>query len=304
MMKPEQFKQITDEALGGLQASPGLFNRAKMQFSAQHKRRPALPLRRVMAYAMSLALIIAGTALLLPRLQKDEIPVVGTLAAGTESLDNLTEKADLPRGSLQLSKTQGPKQGIWEGSGHSNFPLLRLDGRFYRMLTNPSDVSQLVDNNMGQVAVFATEPALDNGNEVLSNIAPKGATVYSFNGFGRSALAAQVDGQARLFQRVSFAGNALLGSETLKDTLPQGAVALQLSNVGTITDQGKVKELMNTLYTSAEYQGNQTISGSQTLLVDYGNGIVFQMNVKGDSLSACGTWSCPEFIEGFMAAAN
>lgn len=304
MMKPEQFKQIADEALGGLKATPGLFNRAKMRAEGQSTKAKGLPARRVLALAMSLVILVGGAALILPRLQQSKIHTVGTLTAGESQTDTLSEKADLPRGSLQLSKAPGPKQGIWEGSGHSNFPLLRLEGRYYRMLTNPSDVSSLANANMGQVAVFTTEPALDGGSEALSNIASKGAVIYSFSGMGRSALAAQVNGQTRLFQRVSFAGNALIGGETLRDTLPQGAVALQLSDVGTITDRDTVNALMNTLYSASEYQGNQTISGSQTLLLDYGNGIVLQMNVKGDSLSACGTWSCPEFIEQFMAAVD
>ena len=304
MMKPEQFRQIADEALGGLVATQGLFNRAKTRTNGQGMKAKGLPARRVLALAMSLFVLVAGTALILPRLQQNRIHTVGTLTAGENQADTLSEKADLPRGSLQLSKSQGPKQGIWEGSGFSNFPLLRLEGRYYRMLTNPSDVSSLADANMGQIAVFTTEPALDGGSGALSNIAPKGAIIYSFSGMGRSALAAQVNGQARLFQRVSFAGNALLGGETLKDTLPQGVIALQLSDVGTITDRDTVNALMNTLYSAAEYQGNETISGSQTLLLDYGNGIVFQMNVNGDSLSACGTWFCPEFIEQFMAAVN
>lgn len=304
MMRPEQFRQIADEALGGLVATPGLLNRAKMRASNQRSKASVLPARRVLALAMSLVVLLAGTALILPALRKDHIPTVGTLSAGENQTDAFSEKADLPRGSLQLSKAQGPKQGIWEGSGFSNFPLLRLEGRYYRMLTNPSDVSSLADANMGQVAVFTLEPALDGGSDTLSNVAPKGAAVYAFSGMGRSALAAQVNGQTRLFQRVSFAGNALIGGETLKDTLPRGAVALQLSGVGTITGKDTVNSLMNTLYGAAEYQGNETISGSQTLLVDYGNGIVFQMNVKDDSLSACGTWFCPEFITQFAEAVN
>ncbi len=302
-MKPEQFRQITDEALGGLVAGPALFHRAKMRAAGQDKAVRQLPTRRALALAMSLVLLLGSAALILPRLQEDRIPVIGTLTAGNEA-DNLTEKANLPRGSLQLSRTTAPSQGIWEGSGHSNFPLLRMDGRYYRMLTNPTDASALVDANMGRVAVFAAEPALDNSQDILSNIAPQGATVYSFSGMGRAALAAQVDGQTRLFQRVSFAGNALLGSETLRDTLPRGAVALQITGLGTITDQETVDLLMDTLYQSAEFQGNETISGEKALLIDYGNGLVLQMNVKGDSFSACGTWYCPEFMEGFQKAVN
>ena len=305
MMKPEEFKKIADEALGGLVAGPGLYNRAKLRAEGQAQKPAWFNPRRVLALSMSLMLLLGVTTLAVLQIQKkDEIPVVGTLASGTEGADSLSEKADLPRGSLQLSKTQGPRQGIWEGSGHSNFPLLRMDGRYYRMLTNPTDASSLADARMGQVAVFAVEPALDNGSEILSNIAPKGANVYAFSGFGRAALAAEVDGQTRVFQRVSFAGNALLGSETLRDTLPSGAVALQLSDAGTVTDRATVASLMETLYNSASYQGNETVSAGQTLLVDYGNGLVLQMNVRGDSLGACGTWSCPEFIEALTAAAK
>ena len=32
------------------------------------------------------------------------------------------------------------------------------------------------------------------------------------------------------------------------------------------------------------------------------NGLTVQMAVKDDKLSACGTWSCPEFIDAFTDA--
>ncbi|HUM60361.1 MAG TPA: hypothetical protein PLA31_02780, partial [Clostridia bacterium] len=115
-------------------------------------------------------------------------------------------------------------------------------------------------------------------------------------------VAVQVNGRTRLFQRVSFAGNALIGSEGLTDTLPRGAVALQLSDVGTVTGHAEVDRLMGILYDKALYLGSQGHSGSQALLVQYASGLVLQLAVSGDTLSACGSWDCPEFIRAFADA--
>jgi hypothetical protein len=117
-----------------------------------------------------------------------------------------------------------------------------------------------------------------------------------------TAVAAQVDGKLRVFQRVSFGGAALIGQESLRHTLSGQVTGLQLSDVGIVIEQNKVSELMNTLFSTAVYQGPATRATDQALLIQYANGIVLQMAVKGSSLIACGTWSAPDFIAAFEAA--
>lgn len=303
MMGPEQFRKTADEALGGLTAGPHLLNRARLQAAGQAQPQKRGP-RRALALAMSLALVLGLSALALPRLLNPEIPVLDTLQAGDAPLANARTSADLPRGSLVLSKGGTPdNRGVWERGGGPNFPLLRVDGRFYILLKNPEDVSSLAGAKLGEVAVFTDEPALDNGSAILSNAAAVGAAVYEVKGLGKAAVAAEVNGRVRLFQRVSFAGNALLGSESLKDTLPGGAVALQLSDVGTVDDPKEVSRLMGLLY-QASYQGSGSRSANQTLLVQYENGVVLQLVVNGDSLYGCGTWAAPDFLEAFRQAAG
>ena len=305
MIKPEQFKLAANEALAGLTAGPALLNRARIKASGPAPIKPQRRMHRALAMAMSLVLVIGLSALVLPRLLKPQIPVLDTLAAGSDLAPSFRITADLPRGSLVLTKGNNPGyQGVWEPGNGANFPLVRVDGRYYRLLTHPQDVSALAGPVLGSVAVFTLEPALDNSSELLSNVAAMDAPVQEVSGMGKAAVAAQVNGQARLFQRVSFAGNALIGSEGLKDTLPSGAQTMQLSEVGTVSDTDAVERLMDILHTKAVYQGSQSRSGSQALLVQYANGVVLQLSVNGDSLSACGTWACPEFFEAFRAAAQ
>ena len=303
MMKPEQFRQIADEALGGLTAGPALLHRARMKAAQAPVQTPARRLHRGLAMAMSLALVLGLSALLLPKPSQPDIPVVETLQAGSDAQAGMRSTADLPRGSLVLKSGKAPAyQGVWEWGAGANFPLLRVDGRYYRMLTHPEDVSALTGSVLGTVSVFMDEPALDNSRDLLSNIAPMDTAVYAVHGMGRAAVAAQVNGRTRLFQRVSFAGSGLLSGESLKDSLPSGASALQLSDVGTVTDSAAVKGLMDILYTRAAYQGARGQGGSQALLVQYENGVTLQLAVSGDSLSSLGTWSCPEFFEAFEEA--
>ena len=305
MIKPEQFKLAADEALAGLTAGPALLNRARMKASGPAPFKPQRRMHRALAMAMSLVLVIGLSALVLPRLLKPQIPVLDTLAAGSDLAPSFRMTADLPRGSLVLTKGNNPGyQGVWEQGNGANFPLVRVGQRYYRLLTHPQDVSALTGPMLGSVSVFTLEPALDNSSELLSNVAAMDAPVREVSGMGKAAVAAQVNGQTRLFQRVSFAGNALIGSESLKDTLPSGAQTLQLSDVGTVSDTDAVERLMDILHTKAVYQGSQSRSGSQALLVQYANGVVLQLSVNGDSLSACGTWACPEFFEAFRAAAQ
>ena len=307
MIKPDQFKRVADETLGGLTAGPDLLNRARMQAArnaAQPLQQKRKAMTRALAMAMSLVLVIGVAALVVPQLTKPAIPVVPTMASGDASLDNAQTSADLPRGSLVLSKEPAPRyQGVWERGAGANFPLVRVDGRFYRMLTHPQDVSALKGGELGQVAVFTDEPALDDSTSLLSNVAAMNAPVYAISGMGKAVVAAEVNGQVRLFQRAAFAGSALQGSESIKDVIPAGAKALQLSDVGTVEDPALVSKLMDILYQSS-YQGSRSGGGKQALLIQYGNGIVLQLAVDGDSLSSAGTWVNPDFFEAFQAAIN
>lgn len=304
MIRGDQFKQVADEALGGLKAGPAILNRAKMQVAAGQQPRRGHSLRQVMALAMSLVLLVSLGALVIPQFNKPAIPVVDTLRSGGDEATVFRTTADIPRGSLVLSTEEKPAyKGIWERGAGANFPLLRVDGRFYRMLSHPQDVSALTGASLGQVAVFTDEPDLDTGTALLSNVAAMNAGVYSVSGMpAAAAVAAEVNGRLRLFQRVAYAGSALLGSESIRDLIPQGAVTLQLSDVGTVTEPGAVSRLMDILLSQSSYQGSGSRSGKQALLIQYDNGIVLQLAVSGDSLMGSGTWANPAFFEAFSGA--
>ncbi|MGI6695535.1 MAG: hypothetical protein ACOX6O_04740 [Christensenellales bacterium] len=294
MIKLDQLPQVADETLGGLKADLSLLYRAP---------RPApAPSRRVRALAMAFSVVlVVGLAALIPP-SPTPIPQVTHYQAGVPlSLpSDARSSADLPRGSLVLSQEERPAyQGVWARGSGGNFPLIRLDGRFYRLLSKPDDVSAIVDCALGQVALHTAEPALDRTGDTLSSVVSQGDSVYAIPGMAGGAVAAPVDGKMRAFQRVSFAGSALVGAEALQDTLPPGAVTLQLSGVGTVSEPDEVSRLMDILFSQAVFQGSQLKESKQALLIQYPNGLVLQMAVSGSSLSACGTWSCPAFFEAF-----
>jgi len=306
MIKLERLNEVAQETLGGLNAGPGLLRQAMARADGQIPA-PTVkaPLRRGLAFALSALLVLGVSALALPALRKSEVPTLPTLQAGQMGGGIQESARDLPRGSVVLSPGR-PQQpgGVWAPAQGANFPLIRTGGRFYRMLTSPQDASSLAGSPLGSVETFTGEPSLDTGRSTLSNAAAQGAAVSAVPGMGGAAVTAEVGGTVRLFQRVSYAGSALLSGETLRDTLPGGATALQLSGVGTVTDPGAVGRLMDLLYGKAVYQGSHSLGGGQALLVQYPGGAVLQMAVKGDSLSACGTWSCPEFLSAFAEAAE
>ena len=125
-------------------------------------------------------------------------------------------------------------------------------------------------------------------------------------GVGSTLVAAKVDGQMRLFQRVSFNGNARRGRESLEDTLQVRGriIGMEQSGVGTITDPAICSELMDILFDCTSFESSGSVSSRQSLVLEMDNGLVVQMAVRNDSLAACGVWSCPEFIEAFEDACN
>lgn len=302
MIRLEQLPQIAEETLGGLTAGPGLLRASLRPAAARGVRRS-----RALAFALSLVLIAGLGILALRQPPAPDVPEVAHLKAGGEQglPEGARSSADVPQGSLVLSQEKAPSYpGVWARASGGNFPLIRLDGRFYRLLKSPEDVEGLIGSALGQVAQLTAEPALDRSGDTISSVVQAGEPVYALSGMGGGAVAARVEGRMRAFQRVAFAGSALVGSEALRDTLPSGASALRLSGIGSVSDPGDVARLMDTLLSQAVYQGSALKESGQTLLIQYPGGLVLQMSVSGNSLSACGTWSCPAFFEAFRQAAD
>ena len=216
---------------------------------------------------------------------------------------------DVPSGSISMSGgTDTPAfASLFESEKSGNFPLLMVDGAAYRMLKSPKSLNQsLVGESLGTVSEYTLEPALSGGG-IVSNSASQGETVYAVSGMQGAMVTANVDGKMRVYQRVSFSGTAVLGSEGLADTLSSSSqvTGLTLSGVGSISDAATAQSLMDTLLSNAVFAGsNANFGAKQSLQITLQNGLTLQMMVGDDTVSACGMWSCPEFFEAFTVAMN
>jgi hypothetical protein len=312
----EHLGQTAQEAMGGLHAGHELKSRIQ---GAARARKPGVKAPRrapLAAVAASLAVLVAAGALLVPgALVPGAMPgatndVFDSLPAGQSTAVPFVARAllDVPPGSITLAAGNANPEyrSVWAPANGSSFPLVGVEGRFYRLMRNPSSVPQsLLGQGLGQVTEFTDEPALADTNQVISNAVSQGETIYAVFGMDGAMVAARVAGEMRAFQRVSFANSAVLGRESLGDTLGVSGkvVGLELSGVGTVTDQSTAASLVNTLLSSASFRsasGSQ--SGSQALLIQLSNGLVVQMFAKNDTLSACGSWSAPEFFDAFREA--
>ncbi len=297
--------QDANKAMDGLYATP--FLKARIDRAVEEKKqgkvRFALP-----KWAPALCCGALAVALTLTLIPKEEQPGVlinsNTLGQATEAPAGV-RTADLRSGDVFISATSAKPgyRSIWSDVKDGSFPLIGVEGKYYRMLTSPNSVDEeLLGEMIASIREFTTEPSLSGTDEVLSNAAASGTAVYALADLDQASLvAAQVNGRMRLFQRVSFNGNALRGKETLTDTLNISGrvIAMELSGVGTVTDPAACESLLATLLGCAEYESSGSISSKQALLIELDNGLVMQMAVKGDKLAACGVWSCPEFFESF-----
>ncbi len=307
MKRLEQLPEITDKALGGLTAGQHL--KLRIEKAAVN---PAPQRRRTSAWvpALSFALVLAlalGIGIPALNAQPDQ-PLITTQAAGTNGVGNEISLLDLNNGvNIQQSGEKPSYRSLWAKGDGGSFPLIGIQGRYYRMMSTPDSVSsKLLGSSLGTVAEFTTEPSLSGTDIVLSNKVSQGSEVYAIKGMDTTLVAAEVNGSYRLFQRVSFNGSALRGSEDLADTLQvAGRIkSMELSDVGVITDSATCEDLFSTLTSCASYESSGSISAKQSLLIHLDNGLTVQLAVKNDKLAACGTWSCPEFFEEFEAAAN
>ncbi len=312
MKRLDRLPQMAQRQLGGLTATSVILAKAKLEAAEMRKPKTAAArLRPVLAACVALVICVGAVYALRPDQTGDltlDSPVIDTHSAGIGAAP--TQKpstlADVPSGVISMSAgARRSSDTLFADLGSATFPLITLDGATYRMLLRPSAIDPaMLGEAMGAVSEFNVEPALGMSG-VVSNAVTLGETVYAVDGMGGTLVAAKVDGMLRVFQRVSYAGSALIGTETLADTLcaAQDVRWIEVGGMGRVDDPATAAELMETLLTYADYQGT-SLSGSGSMQIGLANGLVLQLLVGEDTVSACGTWSCPDFFEAFQKNAK
>lgn len=309
MKRLDNLPQIAQRQLGGLEASAAILAKAKLEAADRRAPRWAMTLRPVAAVCAALVLCVGAVAALNTAPVEPEtvtpINVMDNHSAGLSAPTAVPRTlAEVPSGVISMSA--GIRRGgdtLFAELGSSAFPLITLDGATYRLLVSPSAISaSLLGDAIGTVNEFNIEPALGSGG-VVSNAVACGETVYAISGMNGALAAAKVDGALRVFQRVSYAGNSVIGNESLGDTLcaPEDAAWIEVSGMGRVDDPAQVQQLMHTLLDYADLQGT-SLSGDGSMQIGLNNGLTLQLLCGSDAVSACGTWSCPDFFEAFAEA--
>ena len=311
----DQLGPITDEMLGGLQADERM--RLNIKRAAEGGRARKAPVMRYAPAICCAALAIACVGAVAPRLNQNPaennvmlasepmMVAIDTIAAGEGAAFDGELVADLGD-NARVRMAGAPVQTLF-AQGEGDIPLVTVDGAVYQMLVTPKDIgNSLLGDSLGDVALYDEQPSLASPKEMaagLSNVAEMGTVIYGIKGLPKAtAVAAEVDGNMRVFQRVSYAGKGPAGA-SLEDTFSvRGKVkSAELSGVGELTGD-KANEVIAVLLDEAVLKSADASARRQTLTVTLENGLKLQLGVSGDTVCGCGGWSCPEFFEAFEAA--
>lgn len=310
----QNLPEAAEQGLAGLKATPALKARIQLAAAQQKPSTTRIPMNTVMRWASAaccaLLVLVLGVSLISQQqtpAQPTSLITSGALGDGTTQAPPITGDLDGSGVYIRSGDSNPGYRSMWAPASGGSFPLIGVNDKYYRMLTTPRNVdSSLRGSALGTVSEFTTEPSLSGTDTILSNVVSTGETVWAVPGMSDTLVTARVDGQMRLFQRVSFNGNARRGRETLADTLQiEGrVVAMELTSIGTITDAATCEKLLDTLFDCASYESSGSLSSRQSLIIELDNGLVVQLAVKSDSVAACGVWSCPEFFEEFEEACD
>ena len=306
----EHLAPTADEMLSGLHADETM--KRRILYAAREEKTAArkTPVRRFAPALCCAALAIAcvgAVGLRLSNAQKQPLePVaISSIAAGDNVMENSVRVADV--GSSARIKSVSPSENSLFATAEGDIPLVAVNGGVYRMLTTPKNIdASLLGDSVGSVATYSDTPSLaddDAFSAGLSNVSDEGSAIYTVSGLDtNTAVAAEVSGSMRLFQRVSYAGRGP-GGQGLEDTFSvRGQVSeLTLSDVGTLTGDA-ANNAISVLLDHAVLKSADTSSHRQTLTATLNNGLKLQLGVSGDTVSGCGNWSCPEFFEAFKSA--
>ena len=310
--------EIADRRLGGLRADARMLGQIRIAAAENPPKRsprwkPVLVSTVAAALCLTIAVLFTPIAgIVAPNGVQPSNEVLDTRAAGgaPKQGESLWVRA-MGTGASNVTVSGADAvtadyRNLFAPEHNGNFPLLLVNGAAYRMLISPTNMSDsLLGESLGEVTEYTLEPALSTGSGVVSNIVSAGETVYAVQGMQGAMAAAYVKGGLRAFQRVSYAGTAILGDETLTDTLAgaERITAMELTGAGIVDDVTTAQSLMQTLLTNAEYDRAALGSGdTRSLLIALDNGLLMQLMVGDDTVSACGTWSCPEFFEAYAEA--
>ena len=303
----ERLAPIADEMLSGLHADDGM--KRRIREAAVRGRTVHRPVRLVPALccaALAVACVgIVGVSRMNDMGALPQTVQIEAIAAGAQTPLPAVSVADLGSGAQVRAAAPQTQSLFAKASG--DIPMISVDGAVYRLLTSPKDMgAALLGEAVGTVSVATNEPSLSSQEELkagVSNVAAEGTTVYAVRGLPAStAVAAEVDGGMRLFQRVSYAGKGP-GSQSLEDTFSvRGRVkSAELSGMGELTGDA-ANEVIGVLLDHASLTAADQTATRQTLTVTLDDGLRLQLSVSGDTLCGCGGWSCPEFFEAFEAA--
>ncbi|MCL2810736.1 MAG: hypothetical protein FWD25_02480 [Clostridia bacterium] len=317
-------RKITDLPVVAPEMLDGLRVGAELRARILDARRPALPQMwprfAAVACAGAVALVIGVAALVSAPSDPGTVPIeIHAAGENEDSLENLLENhfptdapillADVPGGSLTIgSGSASTFRSLFTGDA-GNFSLIGFDGGAYRMLSQPGSLgSSALGNALGSVSHVSDPSQADSSAwfGLISNAADDGATVYAVSGLSpKTAVAAEVGGNMRLFQRFTYSGYGPSGGSLESVLDVRGKVkSLDLSGVGKITDSATANALINTLLDNAVFKGNDVTRSKEALNIELNSGLVLQLLVSQNTFSACGSWSCPEFITAFQAAIN
>ncbi len=310
MKKLDHLAPIADEMLAGLQADEAM--RLRIVRAARAQGRPERKAARRFAPAMAAAaalLVCVGVAAtqLGDRISAPGLTpmAIDDIAAGEPMVSSMRMAADLGDGA-NVSRTRAAGGSLF-AEGDGEFPVVAYGGNIYRMLSSPASVSGgQLGGAVGSVSVVTGQPSLASAADLaagMSNVAAQASAIHAVSGLDDStAVAAEVNGQMRLFQRVSYAGIGANG-DSFEDTFSvRGQVSeMTLDGVGTLTGD-KANDVMAVLLDKATLRQADAGSARQYLTVTLKGGIRLQLAVLGDMLCGCGGWSCPEFFEAFEAA--
>ena len=290
--KLQDLPRAADEALGGLQAAQGLRNRILEK--ANEEKAGSAKFRKWLVPALSCCGALAVTAGLFAAGVfggDGKIPAASDVKNPQEI--SVIAQGDLPEvPDARLSADVGGTVTITRNA--SSGSMLAVDGRYY---CKQSGKVPATGECLGEVRNVSD---VSGQSGVCSDCLDDGVLIYAIPGMEGTAVAADDGGTLRLFRRTSFGGTALVGGESLRDTLRGDIVKIQIDGMQPL-DGGDAKQLMEILFSSAvQYSSGSSTSGT-AFTVTFGNGVKLKLYVSPDEglLMGCGTWKCPEFFAAY-----
>ena len=321
--KPEELKQVTEELFSTLSATDEMKKKILYEASAimlekedGKKNSKHSFIKKLVPVICCCAILAVCSTVVISRINsgrpvQENVPDIIDIAAGNsipgQNNGMIASTKINTENQKIISETENGffENSLQESTEETNLLLVAADGKYYRMTKDKFPINSIVTGDeVGETGSVCSYSELVNaGDACRSTFLAEGTKLYSIDGMNGAFIAAEMNDEMIVCQRISVENRGLLNNETFTDTIPsfKHVSSIEFSDRDKITDPENITKIGEILSEYTVLEDNGAFYNGKQMILHLDNGLKYLFVLDGERIYGCGTWICPELNEFLKA---